>query len=259
MGRKRIAECLSGRALARLLDVSPSTVTGWRKRGCPRRSDGRYELAAVCQWLRAGALSIERMPQRVVIELIGVSKPTIRDWEARGMPRNPDRTYNLRLVLPWVLDRMRATVRETKQQAQEGRDVHRERREAAEATLKEMELDERRGELISRAAALASWVARYQVFRAQAMTLGRRLGELGVAAEQRGTIEAEIQSMLERLASGQIGLQLSGPMRLVVGSLLAAEREGVLDVETAEHVADMIGKRLGRAANADERDDGHNE
>lgn len=43
---------LSQKDLVKLFGMTRQGVAGWERKGLPRRKDGRYELRAVCQWLR---------------------------------------------------------------------------------------------------------------------------------------------------------------------------------------------------------------
>src|SRR5258707_2221565 len=42
--------------IARLFGVHANTIDHWCIEGMPRRGDGDFDLAAVCRWLRAGAV-----------------------------------------------------------------------------------------------------------------------------------------------------------------------------------------------------------
>lgn len=54
--------------------------------------------------------TFERMakgiPQKVVLAWFKTSTKVVRDWERAGMPRNPDKSYNLFEVVPWIRDRL---------------------------------------------------------------------------------------------------------------------------------------------------------
>jgi len=249
--------------IARIFGVTGPAVTAWHKRGCPRRSDGRYDLAAVGRWLREGAMNVHRIPQGALLEIIrgAATKPTLLRLEREeNMPRNGDRTYDLTAVVPWLIARLRAEVDEARRRIREGRDLHRQRREAAEAELKEIELARERGRLLRRDSVVAGWAARFQAFKRALLSWAKRLGERGLTRQQQCDVDADLREILRRLAAGQVELQLSAPMAAILGAALEADRLDVLRGETAERIARVLGRAVERraamakAADSSERD-----
>jgi len=94
--------------LAGLLGVAASTVTKWTGQGCPRRADGRYDLAAVARWVIEAGFGLHALGRPEAVELLGVAPPTLAAWCRRGCPRNADGTYSGPAVVAWVLRRQAA-------------------------------------------------------------------------------------------------------------------------------------------------------
>jgi len=90
-------------------------------------------------------------------ESIGKSRQTIHNWLAEGLPRNPDKTFSLPDVISWLLDRETALL----PPAGQGCDSPAlERYRQARAELAELDLAQKRGELISIADVGREWTAR---------------------------------------------------------------------------------------------------
>jgi len=212
-------KALSRAQLARLLGVSGPTVTGWAKRGCPRNKDKTYSLADVCRWIREGALDLDKVPQTIILEVLGVTKPTLGEMHRRGMPRNRDKSYNVVRCVRWRIDELEERVRLAKQSSV--LESARIRKMRSETQLREMDLAERRGQLLPRAAVVAGWVSRYQTLKAALQGLVGRLSQHGLTADQVDAVHAEIREMLQRLAGNQIALQLPDQPARILAALLA--------------------------------------
>lgn len=196
---------LRGVQIARIFGVGGGTVTKWAARGCPRSATRRYSLAEVAAWLRGGGVTLERMRQEQVLQVLGVTRPTIGQWQQRGCPRNEDGSYDLAAVVQWRIAEIEERLAASRRIVAAGR----ARRETALAERAEIELCEMKGELLPRQAIVAGWVARYQVLRAQLMGLVRRISGRGIGEEQREQIEGDVREMLAELARGQPALRLS--------------------------------------------------
>jgi len=48
---------------------------------------------------------MKRVPQALVIDLLGTSKQALAKWTAEGAPRNDDGAYDLGAILPWLYKR----------------------------------------------------------------------------------------------------------------------------------------------------------
>ena len=207
-GRTWDTAALTGRQIASLIGVSAPSVTAWARRGCPRnKKTRRYDLAEVCRWLHRGAFERQRLPQTEMLAILGVTKPTLGDWCRRGCPRNAEGTYDAGDVVRWRLAGMETRVREARQASEVER--MRIRRGRVEAERAEMELAERKGELLPRAATLAGWVARYQTLKRSIVVFLDRLDQEGFTKDQVGHCREGLLAMLERLAEGQVTLQLT--------------------------------------------------
>ena len=199
---------MTGRQIASLIGVSAPSVTAWARRGCPRnKKTRRYDLAEVCRWLHRGAFERTRLPQTEMLAILGITKPTLGDWCRRGCPRNTEGTYDAGDVVRWRLAAMETRVREARQASEVER--MRIRRGRVEAERAEMELAERKGELLPRAATLAGWVARYQTLKRSIVVFLDRLDGEGFTKDQVDHCHNGLLAMLGRLAEGQVTLQLT--------------------------------------------------
>ena len=95
--------------LLMLFGIGKPRLNAWLKAGLPRRADGRYLLTEVCRWVVKHQRDIEQqkvtlsnVTQQDLISLTGKSRQTIFDWTRAGMPRNPDKSYNLSEVIRWI-------------------------------------------------------------------------------------------------------------------------------------------------------------
>ena len=78
-------------------------------------------------------------------ELLGVDPKTVRRWEKAGLERNKDKTCNLHIMIPWRIK----MIEELAEEANAGpASPARERKLEAEADIKEMDRDKRKGELV---------------------------------------------------------------------------------------------------------------
>ncbi len=84
------------------------------------------------------------IPQKMLVELLGTSRKILCEWEAEGLPRNPDRNYNLFAVLAWLKDRW---IRKSKEQSDRESPAL-ERYRLAKAQQAELELDRLKGNLL---------------------------------------------------------------------------------------------------------------
>lgn len=208
--------------LAKILGVTGPAVTAWGKRGCPRNDDGTYDLVAVVGWIRGGAVDLHRLPQRAVLEVLDITRPTIGQWAGRGCGRNVDGTYDLAVVVKWRLDELQGRIAAARQEIGRGR----ARREMAQAELAEMALAERRGELLPRGPVVAGWIARYQVVKSMLLGLVRRArGQYGLDRDQVRHIDDDVKAMLGQLGRAQPALQLkAAEARILLGKPVARKR-----------------------------------
>jgi len=203
---------LTGVQVGRIFGVSGPAVTKWAKKGCPRNEDLTYDLAAVGRWIRGGSLDIHRVPQNVAIGVLATTRPTVGAWEKKGCPRNADGSYDLAAVVQWRMRELTADVRRAREEANRGR----QRRELAQAERAEIELAEMKGELLPRNAVVAGWIARCQVLKSMLLGMVRKLPQYGLDKGQAAAIDADVHTMLERLAGGQVALQLTPEQAAVI-------------------------------------------
>jgi len=155
-------------------------------------------------WLREGSLEIERMPQEATAAVLGVTRQAMSLWARRDCPRNSDGTYDLGAVVRWRV----AELEEREQRARRVAGQGRVRRDQAQAELAELQLAERKGEMLPRTALIAGWVARYRTMQSMLLGLVRRLGQYGLDREQAGRIEDDLRSILEQLGRGPVLLPI---------------------------------------------------
>lgn len=237
LGRASIAASVE--ETARALDMTPSALRK-KLRGDPELRDTRRQarVAMLRQMLGAlhqaatkadnpnlqaarellkrlqdeseGGVNVHAVRQVDLLGVLGITRPTIGQWGKRGCPRNEDRTYDLAAVVQWKLGEEEEW-RKKKTATENVVDRAQARKAEAKATLMEMELAEKRGVLLPRAAVVAGQVARIQTIKATLLAWIRRLpGSL----EGRGrpqisqTLKAEVYRLLGRLAAG-LRLELS--------------------------------------------------
>lgn len=196
---------LTGRQIATIFGISASAITQWVGRGCPRNDDKSYSLRAVVEWRAAGGADPERSPNDATAAILGVSRQALWAMVRRGCPRNEDGTYDLAAVVQWRTAELEQ--REARSRAVAG--SGRARREQAQAELAEMQLAERRAEMLPRIALVAGWIARYRVIQSMLVAFCRRCKGYGLDPGQVATVTDDIGAILDQLAQGQPGLQLT--------------------------------------------------
>ena len=154
-------------------------------------------------------------PIRVTIgqaaELYGVHPSTISNWTRAGLPVTREgRTgiLDLAVALPWVRARDRRDLDEAK--AATSPDVAKTAKIVAEARLKEMEVEEREGQLVPLDQTEERWTERVIMLReALASVPGAAVQTDLVAAEREAELEALIRDTLihvvERSPKGETG------------------------------------------------------
>jgi len=218
--------------VARAFGVSSGAVVKWSKRGCPRSADKTYILEAVCRWIQSGSLDLKRLPQNEMITLMGVTRPTIGAWVKAGLPRNADGTYDAAAALAWQRGRHEADLARARNSASE-LDRTRTRKLGIDTQLAEIELAERRNELLPRGPVVAGWVARYSTLKAELVSMVRRLAGYGCTAEQVAAVRGDVNGMLSRLAAGQVAMQLPPRWAELLAGLLAADLAEIAAAEAA--------------------------
>jgi len=203
-------EQLQGKQLASLLGVTPPTVTQWhRDRGCPRNSNGSYSLADVFSWLRGNQLDLDHVRQVDILQVVGCSKTTLREWEDRGCPRNDDahRTYSVRAVVQWRQAELESRVDDAKRASE--MEIAKLRKTSAEADLAVLRAAERRGEVVPRERVVAALVSRAQTLRQSIQAVVSQAESQGVPPEHVATVQQLLESSLRRYASGSVELGLT--------------------------------------------------
>ena len=226
-------EQLQGKQLASLLNVTPPTITQWhRDRGCPRNADGSYSIAEVFEWLRGNQLDLGHVRQVDILKIMGCSKPTLRDWEARGCPRNDDgRTYSIRAVVQWRLDELDQRVVEAR--ASSELDAARLRKLQADAEIAGITAAERRGDVVRRDAVVAGLVSRVHTLKQGHLALLGQLEAEGVDQVTVKSVREKIEKLLVRFAGGRVDLHLDPDQSALLEQLLASMVGTLPDTEEA--------------------------
>jgi len=163
-------------------------------------------LGKVIGWLRRGAIDVGKVRQKEVLAVVGVSKPTIGEWERKGCPRNKDGSYNLAAVVQWREKQLEGRIAAGRSEQNRGRG----RREMAQAELAELDLAQKKAELLPRGPTIAGWIGRYMAIRTMLTGLVRRCqGQYGLTKRQGNAIAGEVAAMIEELRRSQPALQLS--------------------------------------------------
>lgn len=148
--------------------------------------------------VRSVGTDIERVPQQMLELLLGVSRVTLHNWATqKGMPKNPDSSYNLKEVIPWwrryIEDKLLAG---GPKGVMPGGMTRLQRAKAVRA---EMEVDELAGRLWPREEVIDHWIGLAQV---AANTLSRRTAvEYGhrLAGQPDEVVTAELERLFARL------------------------------------------------------------
>jgi hypothetical protein len=164
---------VSGEALREMLDTDAEAGDIWSKTRLDTIIQARQSLLsaakegnqtairAVENYLReekqtqGPAADLTHLAQKDLCELFTVSRVTLNEWQARhGLPRNADKTYNLGAVILWY--------KEFAQRKEGGRILPADKLRDLKAEEKQMDLAQRRGQLLERDRVLADLVQHWQ-------------------------------------------------------------------------------------------------
>jgi phage terminase Nu1 subunit (DNA packaging protein) len=143
--------------------------------------------------------------QKEVAEYLGKGVRTIAYWKAKGMPVNPDGTYDLDSIDAWMDARVRKGIGQPHGEAPESGDkrgweaIYKEMK----ARIAELDLQERQGQLISLEEVRSQWVSRIIEVKTALLGLPRKLPPLLAGKEKRdieAVLEAELRYILERFS-----------------------------------------------------------
>jgi len=98
--------------LARLIGRDIGCIDRWTQfGGLPRKENRRYHLKTALRWIERHYkhsltihFSLNGLTQQQLAELLSVSRQAIHNWDRSGLPRNDDGSYDLHLVLRWLLN-----------------------------------------------------------------------------------------------------------------------------------------------------------
>lgn len=155
---------------------------------------------------RADSLSsFTARTQKEVAEFFGKSAATVALWAREGMPGRRGE-WDLSAIQRWLEGRRE----ETKSEGEGPRSPELERKRKWDADRAEMEVREKRGELISRPEAERIWAARILAMKRQIRTQGKRLAaslEGLDLAERLQVLETDNDKMLAEFARGHVGIE----------------------------------------------------
>jgi len=144
--------------LCRVLGIRLEEARSFRRMGMPCRKKGRlyvYDPIEIARWLRNKGLVGDEVDDDQVVctamecaKHMGVQVRAVRDWHHHPeFPGIPNKHYPLRAIERWHAEH----IAPNNSQAKWGRpatSASRERKEAAVADLKELQLQKERGELV---------------------------------------------------------------------------------------------------------------
>ena len=164
---------VSGEALREILDSDPEAADIWSKTRLDTIINARQALVtaanagnqtairAVENYLReekqaAGpAMDLTHLSQKEICELFCVSRVSLGEWQSKqNLPRNSDKTYNLADMIRWY--------GEFSSRKSGGRILPADKLRDLKAAEKEIDLAERRGQLLDREAVIEYLTARWQ-------------------------------------------------------------------------------------------------
>jgi len=95
---------VSETALAEIFGVGTETVRAWVAEGLPRNANGTFTICRSCRWINAQYKAELRkikscnLEQQQLADLFGVVRQTVAIWGRNGLPRNKNKTYDLKKV-----------------------------------------------------------------------------------------------------------------------------------------------------------------
>lgn len=138
--------------------------------------------------------------QAEVAKAFGVKKRTIEYWVENGMPRQEDGTYSLLDIAGW-----RATPKEEPKPKED--DEWQNKYREYKARLAELNLAEKRGELISREEVDAANVAKVLAVKRALLAIPKQIAPSLAGREAReiqARLTARLEEVIARFADGQI-------------------------------------------------------
>lgn len=197
---------MTQKQLASLMDISAAAVVGWGDQGCPRNADKTYDLSRVCAWLRKGEPDISRLPQKIILKILHTTKPTIKEWHEKGMPRNGDGSYDVVGVVNWRLNILREQI--TKAVESDQLKAATLKKTIAMAGIAEHTLEEKRGILVSLQKVLAGFTERNYLMKDMHHGIEGRLKTAGLPNKFVEKLRSEFDSLHRFLSSDQVTMQL---------------------------------------------------
>lgn len=165
---------VSGEALREMLDTDPEAGDIWSQTRLDTIIQARQALLtaakegnqtairAVENYLReekqqtGPSADLTRLSQKEICELFAVSRVTLNEWQAKHtLPRNADKTYNLSQMIRWFGEF-------SQRKGGGGRILPADKLRDLKATEKEMDLAQRRSQLLEREAVISDLVQRWQ-------------------------------------------------------------------------------------------------
>lgn len=214
-----------------------ATITSVRKQIVEQVQGGKLTPTALKQLetmlrreVAARGVDWEHITTEMMQDLFGVTRQCIYDWfTEKGLPRNSDKTYNLRAVIRWFKDYMIGQAA--------GKPAAKNTFQDEKTRRLKMENDRFLGNLLDRGSVLSGWAMRYKQL---GQTLQRRIGDLASTLEgqKSETILAKLTEMVEQ-AMGQLietptELKLPAAAETVFGELLRVIGDEVKRMENLE-------------------------
>jgi len=167
---------LTDQRLTEILSGDPEAADTWNQSRLSTVIDIKTALVAAAKEGNAAAIKkievvlgreiahkaadFSRLSIEQLVDLLGITRQTLHDWVTnQGCPRNVDKTFNLKIVLPWIIDfEMKKLNRSPCRSSLARTDPFK----AAKAEKLEMDLAVQRAQLLDRDEVIAGQLARYQ-------------------------------------------------------------------------------------------------
>jgi phage terminase Nu1 subunit (DNA packaging protein) len=127
-------------------------------------------------------------------------RKTISRWTKAGMPRNDDKTYDLPACIAWIVEREREAILADQAMAASNDSPALERYRQARAEMSELDLQVKKGALISIAEVHEGWAWRMGEVKQGLLFLAERFSSTlpGQSSERvRSIVNVEVRSLLD--------------------------------------------------------------
>jgi hypothetical protein len=163
-----------------------------------------------------------KLNQLQVGQALGKDRKTISRWTKDGMPRSADKTYSLPACVSWLIEREKEAAIGDKAMSA-GDSPALERYRLARAAMAELDLQTKKGELISVDAVHRQWALQVAEVAAGLEHLADRLPPILVGTtreEMQKTIKDEVWRLRDTYARGKQYCELGDELRALVAEFI---------------------------------------